>query len=87
MEYDFEDPNWKPLEERIGHFCSNWMWMYRRNGLEYYKNIDTRRYLVLDQGGQCYGAMTGFEPYTLQPIDFEAAYDWATDTPSGWGLS
>ena len=49
-----EPANWKPLEKRIGRRCAEFMWMFRRNGLEYYKHIDTRRYLILDQKGKCY---------------------------------
>jgi hypothetical protein len=30
------------------------MWMWRENGLEHYKHIDTRRYLILDAEGCCY---------------------------------
>ena len=30
------------------------MWMWRENGLEHYKNIDSRRYLILDVEGHCY---------------------------------
>ena len=29
--------------------------MWRENGLEYYKHIDSRRYLILDAEGHCYG--------------------------------
>jgi hypothetical protein len=30
------------------------MWMFRENGLEHYKHIDTRRYLILDAKGRSY---------------------------------
>ena len=46
--------NWKPLELRIGHRCGEFMWMWREYGLEYYKHIDTRRYLILDAKGRSY---------------------------------
>jgi len=46
--------NWKPLELRIGHRCGEFMWMWREHGLEYYKHIDTRRYLILDAKGRSY---------------------------------
>ena len=46
--------NWKPLEFRIGHRCGEFMWMGREHGLEYYKHIDTRRYLILDAKGRSY---------------------------------
>jgi hypothetical protein len=46
--------NWKPLEFRIGSRCAEFMWMWRENGLEYYKHIDTRRYLILDAEGRSY---------------------------------
>ena len=51
---ELEPANWKPLELRIGSRCAEFMWMWRENGLEYYKHIDTRRYLILDAEGCCY---------------------------------
>ena len=52
---ELEPANWKPLELLIGSRCVEFMWMWRENGLEYYKHIDSRRYLVLDAEGRCYG--------------------------------
>ena len=54
QEMEFEPANWKPLEIQIGEWCAEFMWMWRQNGLEYYKHIDTRRYLILDAEGRCY---------------------------------
>ena len=51
---ELEPANWKPLELRIGTRCSEFMWMFRENGLEHYKHIDTRRYLILDAKGRSY---------------------------------
>ena len=34
--------------------CAEFMWMFRENGLEHYKHIDTRRYLILDAKGRSY---------------------------------
>jgi hypothetical protein len=53
-ETETEPANWKPLERHIGALCGNFMWMYRENGLEYYKHIETRRYLILDRAGRCF---------------------------------
>jgi hypothetical protein len=52
---ELEPANWQPLENRIGPRCTEFMWMWRENGLEYYKHIDSRRYLILDAEGHCYG--------------------------------
>ena len=52
---ELEPANWKPLELLIGSRCGEFMWMWRENGLEYYKHIDSRRYLILDANGHCYG--------------------------------
>jgi len=30
------------------------MWMWREGGIEFYKHICTRRYLLLDSEGRCY---------------------------------
>jgi hypothetical protein len=54
QEMEFEPANWKPLEIQIGERCVEFMWMWRQAGLEYYKHIDTRRYLILDAEGRCY---------------------------------
>jgi len=51
---ELEPANWKPLKLRIGSRCAEFMWMWRENGLEYYKHVDTRRYLILDATGCCY---------------------------------
>ena len=51
---ELEPANWKPLELLIGSRCAKFMWMWRENGLEYYKHIDSRRYLILDAKGRCY---------------------------------
>ena len=51
---ELEPVNWKPLELRIGTRCAEFMWMFRENGLEHYKHIDTRRYLILDAKGRSY---------------------------------
>lgn len=51
---ELEQANWGPLERRIGSRCGEFMWMYREGGLEHYKHIDTRRYLILDAKGRSY---------------------------------
>jgi hypothetical protein len=51
---EFEPPNWKPLEIRIGARCAEFMWMWRQNGLEYYRHAGRRRYLILDSEGKSY---------------------------------
>lgn len=58
--------NWTPLELRIGSRCTEFMWMYRRNGREHYKHIDTRRYIILDARGACFRQHRG----DLIPADF-----------------
>ena len=40
--------------------------MWRENGLEYYKHIDSRRYLILDAEGRCYGGQQ-----QLVRVDFQ----------------
>ena len=65
-EMEFEPSNWKPLEMRIGERCAEFMWMWRQNDLEYYKHIDTRRYLILDAEGRSYRQRDG----DLVVVDF-----------------
>ena len=46
--------NWAPLERRLTPVqCAELMWMYREDGIEHYKHIVSRRYLLLDQEGRC----------------------------------
>lgn len=56
---ELEPVNWEPLERRIGSRCGEFMWMYRERGLEHYKHIDTRRYLILDAKGRSYVRRNG----------------------------
>ena len=79
---ELEPANWKPLELRIGSRCAEFMWMWRENGLETYKHIDTRRYLILDAEGCCYVRRDGETVYVdfreefrrvVEPIDARAS--------------
>jgi len=67
---ELEPANWKPLELRIGERCAEFMWMWRQNGLEHYKHIDTRRYLILDAEGRSYHRRDG----DLVPVDFAVEF-------------
>jgi hypothetical protein len=52
---EFDSPNWNPLEKIGGPaVCREFMWMWREQGVEFYKHIRTRRYLRLDSEGQCF---------------------------------
>ncbi len=63
-EMEFDQPNWAPLEAKGGpELCRQFMWMWRQSGIEFYKHIDTRRYLLMDSEGRCYRQTEGgFEP-------------------------
>ena len=56
--------------------CAAFMWMYRTDGLEFYKHIDTRRYLILDSDGGCYS----YNAEGLIRVLFQPAYLWVCDT-------
>ena len=56
--------------------CAAFMWMYRTNGMEFYKHIDTRRYLILDSNGGCYS----YAADGLVRVQFLPAYLWVRDT-------
>jgi hypothetical protein len=59
------EPNWKPLEQRLGiKRCAGFMFMGRMNGINLYKHGIARMYLNLDDSGQCYVTMGHgrFEP-------------------------
>ena len=47
--------NWRPLERRLPvDLCAEFMWMFRKDGIEYFKHADTRAYLRLDSLGRCF---------------------------------
>ena len=51
------EPNWKPLEKRLGRArCAGFMYMGRVNGIHLYKHGISRTYLNLDDEGNCYVA-------------------------------
>lgn len=62
-----ENPNWAPLEAVGGpELCSEFMWMMRRSGIEFFKHTRTRRYLFLDSNGRCFRRTSaGFEAADL----------------------
>ena len=72
---EVEPANWQPLENRIGLRCEEFMWMWRENGVEYYKHITTRRYLMLDGQGQCYASQNGH----LAAADFREEFSRVTE--------
>ena len=62
----FEPPDWKPLEQLVGpEGCGEFMWMWGEAGIQFYKHICTRRYLLLDSAGRCYQR----GPNGLMPAD------------------
>ncbi|MBV8829033.1 MAG: hypothetical protein JO108_07350 [Acidobacteriaceae bacterium] len=67
---DVKEPNWAPLEQCIGERCIEFMWMYEKDGVEFYKHIGTRRYLCLNSQGDVFLCTAG----ELQPVEFEYAY-------------
>ena len=67
---DITEPNWSPLEQRIGNRCAQFMWMYARDGVEFYKHIATRRYLCLNSQGDVFLCING----DLEPVEFDYAY-------------
>jgi hypothetical protein len=62
QEIDFT-PNWKPLEDKLGVSCQEFMFMGRMGNVNLYKHILTRRCLNLDDSGNCYVYHEGrYEP-------------------------
>jgi len=72
---ELQPANWKPLERLIGYRCGEFMWMWRENGLEHYKHIDSRRYLILDAEGRCYGRQGD----QLVRVDFREEFQRVTE--------
>ena len=75
LNVEIEPANWEPLELHIGARCGEFMWMYRENGLEYYKHINTRRYLILDSRGVCYRSQGG----ELARVEFHDEFQRVTE--------
>ena len=67
---DVKEPNWAPLEQRIGKRCADFMWMYEKDGVEFYKHIGTRRYLCLNSQGEVFL----YIQRRLEPAEFDHAY-------------
>lgn len=76
---EFEPANWNPLEQRLGAKCGEFMWMYRKDGIEYYKHIRTRRYIMLDSRGICVGRY-GSE---LWVVDFHLELQYVREEVDG----
>jgi hypothetical protein len=66
-------PNWKPLEDKLGARCQEFMFMGRMGSVNLYKHILTRRYLNLDDSGNCYVYREG--RYELAEFDAQIAYN------------
>jgi hypothetical protein len=73
--------NWFPLETSLRQsgrpidLCAAFMWMCRDRGIEFYKHIDTRRYLLLDSESRCWRQGDG----GLELSDFEREFRRATE--------
>src|SRR5260370_37266774 len=58
------EPNWKPLEQKLGKKrCAGFMFMGRGIGINLYKHGIARIHLNLDDLGRCYGSRgnSGYE--------------------------
>ena len=53
------------------------MWMWRQDGIEFYKHIESRRYLLLDSEQRCWRqGTTGFEFADFES-EFRRLTEWA----------
>lgn len=78
---ELHPPNWMPLEAKMRETgrpvgdCTDFMWMWRQAGTEFYKHIVTRRYLLLDSEQRCWRqGETG-----LELSDFESEFRRVTE--------
>lgn len=63
-------PDWKPLVDKLGtERCVGFMFMGRVNGINLYKHGIARKYLNLDDSGQCYVYR---EKWCFEKADFDA---------------
>jgi hypothetical protein len=64
------EPNWKPLVDKLGEErCVGFMFMGRVNGINLYKHGIARKYLNLNDSGQCYVC---HEKWRFEKADFDA---------------
>jgi hypothetical protein len=64
------EPNWKPLVDKIGEErCVGFMFMGRVNAINLYKHGIARKYLNLDDSGQCCVCR---EKWRFEKADFDA---------------
>jgi len=75
--YKVTPVNWGPLEKLIGSHCGEFMWMCRQDGVEFYKHVHTRRYLLLDSQSRCYRTVAG----AMVEVDFEHELSFARGGP------
>jgi hypothetical protein len=86
---DLGAAKWTPLETMLRQtgrpvsLCGSFMWMYRQNGIEFYKHIDTRRYLLLDSELRSWRQ----GEHGLEPSDFDHEFDLAAGTGTTTGES
>jgi hypothetical protein len=63
------EPKWKPLVDKLGEErCVGFMFMGRVNGINLYKHGIARKYLNLDDWGQCYVC---HEKWRFEKADFD----------------
>jgi hypothetical protein len=78
-------PNWWPLETSLREsgrpvsLCAAFMWMWRDRGIEFYKHIDSRGYLLLDSERRCWRQGDG----GVELSDFEREFRRVTE----WGMT
>lgn len=49
------EADWAPLEANLSpELCAEFMWMFRKDGIEHFKHVVTRAYLRLDSLGRCF---------------------------------
>ena len=80
---DLGPANWTSLETvlretgRSTDLCGSFMWMWRQNGVEFYKHVDTRRYLLLDSERRCWRQGNS----GLELSDFDCEFRRVTEAP------
>jgi hypothetical protein len=79
------EPNWKPLENRLGASrCTGFMFMGRINGINLYKHGISRNYLCLDDDGNCYVAG---QPGCYVPTNFKQEISELEERLKGLGAT
>src|SRR3990172_2577437 len=77
------EPNWRPLEEKLGRVrCAGFMFMGRMNGINLYKHGLSRRYMNLSDDGRAFRYL---DRGRFEEIPLDDALAWVEEPLAAMG--